>query len=35
MDTRTHAKEPANCQVALSADARRFVGLLLDVFARR
>ena len=35
IDTRTHAKEPANCQVAFSADARRFVGLLLDVFARR
>src|SRR6478736_458097 len=35
IDTSTHAKEPANCQVAFSADARRFVGLLLDVFARR
>ena len=34
IDTRTHAKEPPNCHVAFEADARRFVGLLLDVLAR-
>jgi inosine-uridine nucleoside N-ribohydrolase len=34
VDTRTHAKEPANCHVAFSANARRFVELLLEVLAR-
>jgi inosine-uridine nucleoside N-ribohydrolase len=34
IDTRTHAKEPPNCHVAFSADARRFVALLLDVLGR-
>jgi len=33
MDTRTHG-EPPNCRVALDADARAFVGLLTEVFAR-
>jgi inosine-uridine nucleoside N-ribohydrolase len=33
MDTRTHGAQP-NCRVALDADARRFVGLMADVFAR-
>jgi len=32
MDTRTHASEPANCQVALGADAPRFVRLLTETF---
>jgi inosine-uridine nucleoside N-ribohydrolase len=34
IDTRTHAKETPNCHVAFTADARRFVELLLDVLAR-
>jgi inosine-uridine nucleoside N-ribohydrolase len=34
IDTRTHAQEAANCHVAFSADARRFVGLLLGAFSR-
>jgi inosine-uridine nucleoside N-ribohydrolase len=33
IDTRTHAPEPPNCHVAFGADARRFVELLLEVFA--
>jgi purine nucleosidase/ribosylpyrimidine nucleosidase len=33
MDTRTHG-EPPNCRVAFDADARRFVQLLTEVFAR-
>lgn len=34
MDTRTHSSEPANCDVAFSADAELFVALLMSVFAR-
>ncbi len=32
MDTRTHAAEPPNAQVAFGADAPRFVELMLDAF---
>lgn len=34
MDTRTHDSEPVNCDVALDADARRFVALLTETFSR-
>jgi purine nucleosidase/ribosylpyrimidine nucleosidase len=34
IDTRTHSSEPPNCHVAFDADARRFVQLLAEVFAR-
>jgi purine nucleosidase/ribosylpyrimidine nucleosidase len=33
MDTRTHASQPANADVAFDADARRFVELMLETFA--
>ncbi|MBA3843155.1 MAG: nucleoside hydrolase [Actinobacteria bacterium] len=32
IDTRTHAREPPNCEVAFDADARLFVRLLSEVF---
>lgn len=34
MDTRTHDSDPANCDVALDADAALFVRLLTQTFAR-